>query len=425
MRTKLVTLFVLAITYFATAQAPNKIWFDESNLRVAAIHNFSQGRYLDCIVNCQRLTAQGEGDGLIYGLMTMAYDSIYNAQAATNAEEQRDKFAVDSSVLRRLAAADLSAEIYKRDLLQKAAAAYNKADYATSENNFAEYLKVAPKDTFANFYIANAQFYQGKYESALVYYKRVLELDFQRPDVHNLAGVCYMLQNNFLTARDYFSQAILLDKTMGVAYVNLGKVQYGLNDRQAALQNLNEGYTYAPKDSGIIAMLANLYVEQNDFANAEKFLAKLYALNKSNEAVGWNLVDIAYKAKDYKHAAAYLQNIIHINPKNPQAYNKLSEAYILQNDYESAFNNYEKAIEKLGESRDFLYGAGMCANHIGLYGKAIEHLSKAALLDANFASTYRELGNAYLKLKNKKDGKKNLKQAEALERGNPQSLATL
>lgn len=136
-------------------------------------------------------------------------------------------------------------------------------------------------------------------------------------------------------------------------------------------------------------------MEQGDDKNAEKFLAKLYSLNRNNVKVGWNLVSLAMKNKDYEHASAYLQNLIRVNPKNAEAYNKLGEVYITMNSFEQAFNNYENAIAKAGENRDFLYGAGMCANKIGLYGKAIEYLSKATTLDAAFAKSYKELGDAY------------------------------
>ncbi len=414
MKTKLLTLLLLASALMTMAQPPAKIWYDETNLRTSAIRNFAQAKYLDCIMNCQRMVALGNGDGLVTGLMAMAYDSLTNQEAADKSRADANLYKVDSNIIRRLTAANLSPEIYKRNILQSGAGFYNTFKFDSSEVFFTEYLKLAPKDTFAIFFLANSQFYQGKYEQAVVNYKRVLELDFNRADVHNLVGVCLMLQNNFLNARDYFSQALILDKYMGNAHYNLGRVQYGLNDKNAAIQSLNDAYSMLPKDSNIVALLSQIYLEQQDYKNAEKFLAKLYALNKSNEKVGWNLVNIARKNKDYEHVAIYLQNIIRVNPKNPQGYVELGETYVTTNNYEQAFNNYENAISKLGESRDFLYNAGMCANHIGIYGKAVEYLSKAISLDASYAKSYKELGDAYTGLKKKKQAKQNYKKANSL-----------
>ncbi len=414
MKTKLLTLLLAVFTTIAVAQPPVKIGNENTDLRTGAIQHFAHTRYLDCIMNCQRLVAVGNSDGLVTGLMSMAYDSLVNIEAASKSHGVMLAYRVDSSILRRLAVANLSPEIYKRSIMKTGADFYNTNSYDSSEVYFAEYLKLAPKDTFAIFFLANSQFYQGKYDVAMVNYKRVLELDFNRADVHNLTGVCYMLQNNFLNARDYFAQATVLDKNMAVAYSNLGKVQYGLQDRNAAVQSLTQAYSLYPKDSNSIALLSQIYVEQGDDKNAEKFLAKLYSLNRNNVKVGWNLVSLAMKNKDYEHASAYLQNLIRVNPKNAEAYNKLGEVYITMNSFEQAFNNYENAIAKAGENRDFLYGAGMCANKIGLYGKAIEYLSKATTLDAAFAKSYKELGDAYAGVSKKKLAKQNYKLAKSL-----------
>lgn len=414
MKNKLLTLLLAVFATIAVAQPPVKIASENTDLRTGAIQHFAHARYLDCIMNCQRLVAVGSNDGLVTGLMAMAYDSLVNNEAAAKSHDVLMAYSVDSSILRRLAVANLSPEIYKRSIMKTGADYYNQNRYDSSEAYFMEYLKLEPKDTFAIFFLANSQFYQGKYDVAVNNYKRVLELDFNRADVHNLTGVCYLLQNNYLTARDYFSQATLLDKTFGVAFYNLGRVHFGLQDKSAALQSLNQSYVLNPKDSNCVALMSQLYLEQGDEKNAEKFLGKLYSLNKNNTKVGWNLVNLALKNKDYDHAAAYLQNLIRVSPKNPEAYNKLGETYITMGSFEQAFNHYENAITKLGESRDFLYKAGMCANKIGIYGKSVEYLSKAAQLDAGYAKTYQELGNAYAGMKKKKEAKKNYKMANSL-----------
>lgn len=414
MKKVLLNLLLAVVATVAVAQVPNKIWFDQTDLRTGAIKHFAHGRYLDCIMNCQKLYAMGEADGLVSGLLAMSYDSLQHNEASSKELRVTRQYKVDSALLIRLAAANLTPEIYKRNVLHTAAGHYNKSRYDSSEVFFEEFLKLAPNDTFAIFFLANAQFYQGKHAQALVSYKRLLDLDFNRADVHNLTGLCYMIQNNYLQARDYFSQALILDKSLGNAHFNLGKVYYGLNDRQSAIKSLNEAYAYAPKDSGIIAMLSELYSDMQDLKNAEKFLAKLYALNRNNERIGWKLVNIAFQNKDYEHAAAYLQNLIRVNPRNVQAYNKLGEAYFALNSYEQAFNNYEIALQKVGDNRDFFYGAGYSANRIGLYGKAIEHLTKAVSLDMSHAASYKELGDSYMGMKKKKLAKKNFKMAENL-----------
>lgn len=381
------------------AQPPARITSsDTKNLRVDAIRNFAQAKYIDCILNCQSMVALGEGDGLVSGLMAMAYDSLRNDQAGSKAREEAKVYKQQDDVFKRIASANLTPELYQRQVLNNGASSYNAARFDSSEFFFKDYLKLVPNDTFALYYLANAQFYQGKYEEALVNYLAILEKNFSRADVHNLIGVCYMLKNNYLSARDYFSQSVLLDKMYGMAHYNLGRVHFGLNDKTAALVSLQDAFVLMPKDSNTVALIAQIYLEQQDLKNAEKYLARLYAINRSNEKVGWHLVSIAQKNNDHAHVASYLQNIIRVNPKNPQAYSELGKAYIAANSFEEAFNLYETAVQKLGESRDFLYGAGLCSNMIGIYGKAVELLNKAVTYDAGYALTYQALGDAYMGL---------------------------
>jgi tetratricopeptide (TPR) repeat protein len=403
------------LAVLVNAQSPARITSsDTKNLRVDAIRNFAQAKYIDCILNCQKMVALGEGDGLVAGLMAMAYDSLRNDQAGSKAHEEAQRFKPQDEIYNRIASANLTPELYQRQVLSNGASSYNVARFDSSEFFFKEYLKLVPKDTFALYYLANAQFYQGKYDEALVNYRSILDLNFNRSDVHNLVGVCYMVQNNYLTARNYFCQSILLDKLNGMAHYNLGRIHFGLNDKTAALVSLEQAFILMPKDSNTVALIAQIYLEQHDLKNAEKYLARLYAINRNNEKVGWNLVNIAQKNNDYVHAASYLQNIIRMNPKNPQAYSELGKAYISNKSFEEAFNSYETALQKLGESRDFLYGAGMCANKIGIYGKAVEFLNKAVTYDAGYANTYQALGDAYTGLGKTKLALKNYKLAAGL-----------
>ena len=160
MKTKIFTLVLLALAFTLNAQPPAKIWSNSADPRTQAIRDFARGNYLDCIMNCQKLSALGERDGLVSGLMSMAYDSLTNYEASQKAVVATKEYKVDSSIFIRLAANDISPEIYKRTILNSGASSYNTSRFDSSEAYFNEYLKLAPKDTFALFFLANSQFYQ-------------------------------------------------------------------------------------------------------------------------------------------------------------------------------------------------------------------------------------------------------------------------
>jgi tetratricopeptide (TPR) repeat protein len=406
----------------ATAQPPAKIAFDAPSLKTVAIKNFANAQYLECLLNLQRVSAMGDNDGLVTGLMTMAYDSLVNFQAAEQAREFAKKsFRIDSNIIRRIALTSDNPQIVQRKLVSAGASAYNSAHYDSSEMYFTEYLKQVPNDTFAIYFLANCQFHQKKFDDALNTYKRILDIDNNKPEVHNLVGLCYMLKNNYLSARDHFAQSALMDNSNYNTFFNLGKVHYGLQDISAALQNLEQSFSLNPKEKEPLQMLCQIYNQREDWINAERYMSKLFILDKNNERLSWNLANISMKNKNLDRAAYYYGNVVRLNPKSVDAYNKIGDCYMSQGKFEQAYQNYETALTKAGENRDFLTNAGTCANEIKIYGKAIEYLTKSVSLDAANYNTYFQLGKAYEGLSKKKLAKRNYKTASLMQKAQQQS----
>jgi ribosomal protein S12 methylthiotransferase accessory factor len=62
----------------------------------------------------------------------------------------------------------------------------------------------------------------GKYEDALSTLKQGLDHDEERPDIHNIMGVCHFKQNNFNEAIVHFHRAVELAPASAIDYANLG-----------------------------------------------------------------------------------------------------------------------------------------------------------------------------------------------------------
>lgn len=414
---KFSTLVLCAIAMLATAQPPARIAFDVPTLKTVAIKNFANGQYLDCLLNLQRVSALGDNDGLVTGLMTMAYDSLVNFQAAEQAREFAKKsFRTDSSIIRRVALSTDNPQIVQRKLISAGAGAYNTSQYDSSEAYFAEYLKQVPNDTFALYFLANSQFHQKKTDEAMATYKQIIAIDNNKPEVHNLIGICYMLKNDYISARDHFAQSALMDNSNPSTFLNLGKVHYGLQDITAALSNFEHSFSLSPKEKEALQMICQIYNQREDWINSERYMSKLFILDKNNERLSWNLANIAVKNKNFERAAYYYSNVVRLNPRSVDAYNKIGDCYMKIGKYEQAYQNYENAIAKVGENRDFLTNAGLCANELKIYGKAIEFLNKSTKLDASSYTTYNELGKAYEGLGKKKVAKRNYRTASLLQK---------
>ena len=79
------------------------------------------------------MVALGEGDGLVAGLMAMAYDSLRNDQAGSKAHEEAQRFKPQDEIYNRIASANLTPELYQRQVLSNGASSYNVARFDSSE----------------------------------------------------------------------------------------------------------------------------------------------------------------------------------------------------------------------------------------------------------------------------------------------------
>jgi tetratricopeptide (TPR) repeat protein len=158
---------------------------------------------------------------------------------------------------------------------------YNASDYSEAassfENTYKVYKELGKIDTVALFNAAVSANLASEYERSLDYYKSVMELDYENPEI----------------------------------YISMGELNKALGDTVAALEALKMGRERFPENFDILISETNIYLAQN---NVEQAIANLEAAlekEKNNPtiyfAVGTNYDQLGMfdKAKEaYKNAIA-------------------------------------------------------------------------------------------------------------------------
>lgn len=86
----------------------------------------------------------------------------------------------------------------------------------------------------------------GRYSEALCILEQGLEYDEERPDMHNIMGVCYFKQQQYDRAITHFHRAVELSPSSAIDYANLG-VNYQENgDTQEAVKYLEIAVSLEP-----------------------------------------------------------------------------------------------------------------------------------------------------------------------------------
>ncbi len=86
----------------------------------------------------------------------------------------------------------------------------------------------------------------GRYEEAITVLSEGIAADDERPDMHNMLGVCYFKQQDYETAIRHFTRAVELNPASGIDYANLGVNYSRLGKKQEAQEYLTVALTLDP-----------------------------------------------------------------------------------------------------------------------------------------------------------------------------------
>ena len=107
-------------------------------------------------------------------------------------------------------------------------------------------LKQDPNNAQLNVQMGNMLFDGQKYEEAIPYYSKALELEPGNPDVIVDLGVCYFNMDDFSKAKESFQQALVEDPNHVNALYNLGVVSVRLKEMDVLMDAWSKLVEIAP-----------------------------------------------------------------------------------------------------------------------------------------------------------------------------------
>ncbi len=98
---------------------------------------------------------------------------------------------------------------------------------------------------------------------------------------------------------------------------------------------------------------------------------------------GWSLISLG----DYQGAIQTLGKALELSPDDPQAQSQLGWAQMLHGDYDDALGTFQLVLTKEPANSLARINVGYICLKKGIFGEAIEHLSKAIRLDNDKKAT--------------------------------------
>lgn len=114
---------------------------------------------------------------------------------------------------------------------------------------------------------------------AMNWYQKSLAINANERKANFGMGYCLNSSGKYTEAIPYLEKAIRSEPTYTAAYVELGYSQYKLNNRPAAITNLNKAVSLNPKNENARYYLCLIYIGQKNKTMAQKMVDELKSLN--------------------------------------------------------------------------------------------------------------------------------------------------
>lgn len=373
--------------------------------RSLGIVNFYEHNFLAAAKALQQSLQINPLDKEANEMLKTVYDSIGTKQLS-----QKMKVRSQAINLSFKKGADADLPSVKNDLRSLGNDYYNRSVYDSAITAYKLHLQNNAQDTSALFYLANSYFFLRNFNDATKYYESLLALDKERADVYNLAGVCYQNIDDIMKARDYFKQCLILNQDFSVAYYNLGKAQYILEDFKQAESNLVRASEVLPNDKDVLSLLGKLYIETGQREKALNVYERQFALNRNSTTPNVVLGQLYYENSDFEKSIFHLNNALVTVKDNIELQNILGNAYLKLKKYEIAFQLLKQVADVLIERKEVQTATANAANNFKHYKEAKEYANRALALDKDYKPALQELVISLKGLKKNSDAKKVQKQ---------------
>uniref|UniRef100_A0A670Y4Y0 SKI3 subunit of superkiller complex n=1 Tax=Pseudonaja textilis TaxID=8673 RepID=A0A670Y4Y0_PSETE len=283
--------------------------------------------------------------------------------------------------------------------------AYLKKDLTDEASKIAQELQLAHPD------LAEAHFLEGlicyrqkEYRQAEMSFQRAIAKEAEIAEFHFWLGLTYWFMNEE-TRKDkskaltQFLKAAKLDNFLGDAFHYLGQYYRDVaGDKNRALGCYKKAFERDKTDGVTGAAVVDLSTELGDLETALAILTEVTEQASAGRAKwAWLRRGLYYlKVGQHSQAVADLQAALRADPKDPNCWEALGEAYLSRGGYTTALKSFRKARELNPKSIYSIYKAAAIEQILGKYKDAIAEYQHILEKSKDYVPALKGLGECYL-----------------------------
>jgi tetratricopeptide (TPR) repeat protein len=209
----------------------------------------------------------------------------------------------------------------------------------------------------------------------------------------------WMALGNFLEARkpedalDAFRQAAIADPKDPEPHLVAGSLLEKLHPAEAE-KEYQQALAIDPSSTDTNTALANLYMRQRRFVEAEPLLRKLLTAHSNDAGVHFQLGRMLAIAGKNDEAIAELEAGLKLDPADSKAQRDLADLYVDSGKYDQAQRAYSALLGSYPNDADLHYGYGRALLKQKKFAEAEQELIKTVQLKPDMGTAYGDLAIA-------------------------------
>jgi tetratricopeptide (TPR) repeat protein len=246
-------------------------------------------------------------------------------------------------------------------------------------------------------FLGNSYFYIGDYYSALDIYKKSFEKGKKNPKILHNIGIIEFIQNNLSKSISYFSTALIIDKTLNIAYRNRGYVLIQEERYSEALDDLLKYIQLIPYDAEALELIGLCYSNMGKHKISISYYLRSLKISKNLKLLF--CISAEHHINRQKFLCTVSLLILMLIPKYCSlAFASLADYYCDYKYYRVAEFLYSLAIILNPKNYELFFLRSYNRTHLGNIRGSIRDLQRVIDLDQNFIDAFFNLGNAYSSL---------------------------
>jgi predicted O-linked N-acetylglucosamine transferase (SPINDLY family) len=228
--------------------------------------------------------------------------------------------------------------------LNEALECHRAGDLARAETLYRQVLEIAPDHANALHHIGLLHHQRGDHAQAIELIGRALQTMPDHAGAHSNLGAAYMASGQVKDAEACFRRAAELNPQFAEAHSNLAAALADLGRPDDAFAAYHAAHRAAPTVPRFIKRLADLYLQHEQYADAEEWFRRFLAMAEDDGEVNSNLGYTLERQGRLEEAETHYRKAAELCPESPEINNNLATLLVRLGRTDEAEPFFDRAL---------------------------------------------------------------------------------